>query len=60
MVLLSRYGGWYSDLDMVVIRPLTDLPGNSIASDQATEEELARDPDNWGNAVCNAMMHFDK
>ncbi len=34
LILIHRYGGWYSDLDMIVLQSLKSLPNNAIASDQ--------------------------
>jgi hypothetical protein len=36
MLLLSQYGGWYSDLDMVIIKNMSELR-NVVASDAVSQ-----------------------
>ena len=60
LVLVSKLGGWYSDLDMVILQDLAALPANCLSSDQATDSDLKQHPDNWGAGVSNAIFHFGR
>ena len=40
LYLIRHFGGWYSDLDMVILRQLSDLR-NVIASDSVSAEDSA-------------------
>ncbi len=44
---------------MVFLRPVSYLR-NAIASDQVQRKDRKAQPDNYGDAVCNAIMHLDK
>jgi len=60
LLLVERYGGFYADLDFVIIKSLKGLK-NVIASDQVTKEEY--DDNNHlkiGDTVTNAIFHFSK
>ena len=63
-MLVHRYGGWYSDLDMVFLRPLVEngeLLQNVIASDDVSFT-LYNDPDfkyYFGKCISNALFHND-
>ena len=65
-----RYGGWYSDLDMVILKPLTEFR-NVLSCDEALEDndddekllKLDKDgllEDFLGKKVSNAIFHFEK
>lgn len=60
LLLLYRYGGFYSDTDMIILRDLTNLH-NVVASDQVTEIMYTEDGHRIvGNKISNAMLHMDK
>jgi len=60
LLLIDRYGGFYADLDFVIIRSLRGLQ-NVIASDQITREEFTDENHlKVGDTVTNAMFHFSK
>jgi mannosyltransferase OCH1-like enzyme len=58
LFLISRFGGWYSDLDMTIIRQLSQYR-NVIASDNVMEDDFLLDENNYGDKVSNAIFHFD-
>ena len=50
ILLVHRFGGWYSDLDVVFLKSLnnkTNPMKNLVASD------------NWGNTIANGLFHND-
>jgi len=60
LLLIERYGGFYADLDFVILKSLRDLH-NVIASDQITKEEFTNENHlKVGDTVTNAMFHFTK
>ena len=58
IALIHKYGGWYSDLDMVFLKPINHLT-NVLASDAFHFHELDQNPDFLGTKVSNAIFHFD-
>ena len=54
MILVYKYGGWYSDVDVVFLRPLRGL-SNVISGDHVSKENTAT----VGSALNNAVFHFD-
>ena len=59
LVLIYKYGGWYSDTDMVFLKSIKEFK-NVAAADDYDERELKRDPTYIGKSVSNAIFHFDK
>ena len=58
LFLINRFGGWYSDLDMTIIRQLSQYR-NVIASDNVMEDDFLLNKNNYGDKVSNAIFHFD-
>ena len=66
LLLIYKYGGHYSDLDMVFLRSVATL-ANFTSGDginNSKENKLGQSPDNLketsiGPTVANAMFHFD-
>ena len=58
IALIYKYGGWYSDLDMVFLKSIKNLR-NVLGSDYYNLPEF-EDPDFLGRQVSNAIFHFDK
>ena len=58
IALIHKYGGWYSDLDMVFLKPINHLR-NVLGSDSFQIHELKRNPDYLGTKVSNAIFQFD-
>ena len=65
MILVHRYGGWYSDLDMVFLRPLVSKGGeplHNVAACDSVDYHLYDDPAskfNFGIGISNAIFHND-
>lgn len=60
LLLLNRFGGFYADLDMVIIKDISHLH-NVVASDQVTEIEYNPAGHRFvGDKITNAMMHLDR
>ena len=60
IILIFKYGGWYSDLDMVIIKPLTELQ-NVLSCDEFPDiENHLLSQDFLGKKVSNAIFHFEK
>ena len=64
LILVHRYGGWYSDLDMVFLRPLDrTLEGKALINVAASDNVNYMDYDdpigkhNWGDSISNAIFH---
>ena len=62
LALVYQLGGWYSDLDVVHLRPLSQLPHNSVSGDHRVRSEVfAGDYDGAvGNKLNNAIFHFER
>ena len=59
IALIYKYGGWYSDLDMVFIRPINHLK-NVLGSDYFHQSEISEMKNGYlGKQVSNAIFHFD-
>ncbi len=60
--LLYHYGGWFSDLDVVFLRPLSSLPHNCLSSGQIRKQKLFGSSYNGtiGRLVNGAIFHFDR
>ena len=66
IVLVHKYGGWYSDLDMVFLRPFTATKdreplNNVVASDDLhyAQYDIPSQKYNFGKSVSNALFHND-
>lgn len=60
LLLIEKYGGFYSDSDFVILKSLVGLE-NVIASDQVNEEKYSPNGQLLvGDTVTNAMFHFSK
>ena len=57
LALIHKYGGWYSDLDMVFRKPINQYK-NVLACDEFSDKNS--DKDNLGTFVSNAIFHFEK
>ena len=66
MILIYRFGGWYSDLDVVFLRPLLDEnkePLKNVVASDSLSYDLYDDPkykNNYGESVANGFFHNDK
>ena len=58
IALIYKFGGWYSDLDVVFLKSISSLK-NVIGSDEYIEKEN-HPPDYLGGKVTNAIFHTDK
>ena len=59
IMLIYKYGGWYSDLDMVILKPLTEFQ-NVLSCDEIPEDISEFPKDLLGNKVSNAIFHFER
>ena len=64
LVLIEKYGGFYSDLDMIIIRPLDGFQ-NVLSCDEGPNVHKGINVQNLnsdflGTKVSNAIFHFDK
>jgi hypothetical protein len=64
IILVHRFGGWYSDLDMVFLRPFDKTKGgeplqNVAASDGVMHFNYDKPSEkhNWGDGISNALFH---
>ena len=63
LVLVYKYGGFYSDLDMVILKPLTKFRNVLSCDENGSEEykDVKDQPDDFlGKKVSNAIFHFEK
>ena len=63
LVLVYKYGGFYSDLDMVILKPLTELRNVLSCDENGSEEykDVKDQPEDFlGKKVSNAIFHFEK
>ena len=65
-VLVHRFGGWYSDLDIVFLRSLKENFGGvrmyNIAASDDVDVNLYNQSSttlNWGKSISNALFHND-
>ena len=58
LVLIEKIGGWYSDLDMLYLKPIDEFK-NVLGGDNYYEEKL-KDKNYLGQKLSNAIFHFDK
>eukprot|EP00094_Tigriopus_californicus_P007157 TCALIF_06890-PA protein Name:"Similar to uvssa UV-stimulated scaffold protein A (Danio rerio)" AED:0.18 eAED:0.18 QI:313/0.75/0.2/1/1/1/5/0/946 len=58
LVLIEKFGGWYSDLDIIFLDKVHDME-NVIGSDQLSRVQQQRDPNALGDVVSNAIFHFE-
>ena len=63
---MHRYGGWYSDLDMVFLRPIKESKdGNPLHNVAASDGvhfssyDNTSEKHNWGPSISNAIFHND-
>ena len=61
LALINKLGGWYSDLDMVYLKPVDEFK-NVLGGDNYDEKQIERDPENnyLGEKLSNAIFHFEK
>ena len=66
VILVHRFGGWYSDLDMVFLRPFNKENGdhllkNVVAADDVdfTVQDANLENYNFGSSISNALFHND-
>lgn len=60
LVLIYKYGGFYSDLDVVILKSLDGLK-NVMSCDESTSESVQNLPNDFlGTKVSNAIFHFTK
>ena len=57
LVLIEKLGGWYSDLDMLFLKPI-DKFKNALGGDDFDEKN--QDPNYLGEKLSNAIFHFEK
>jgi mannosyltransferase OCH1-like enzyme len=60
LILIHRFGGWYSDIDMVFLRPLDPSLRNVISGDHVEHTGMAEKPYLIGTQVNNAIFNFDR
>ena len=63
-MLVHRFGGWYSDLDMIFLRPFQNTKGGQPLQNVAASDDVHffnyDKPDqkyNWGKDISNAIFH---
>ena len=59
LVLIEKIGGWYSDLDMLFLKPINEFK-NALGGDNYVEEQLKKDKNYLGTKLSNAIFHFEK
>ena len=57
LVLIEKLGGWYSDLDMLFLKPIDEFK-NALGGDNFDEKN--KDPNYLGEKLSNAIFHFEK
>ena len=64
IILVHRFGGWYSDLDMVFLRPFDRTKGGEPLQNVAASDSVMHfDYDNplkkydWGDGISNALFN---
>ena len=59
LVLIEKLGGWYSDLDMLFLKPIEQFK-NALGGDNFNEKQADEDPNYLGEKLSNAIFHFEK
>ena len=64
IILLNRFGGWYSDMDFVFLRPFDSVMGKYGARNvMAAADVDFHDYDNllynWGNVLADGLFHVE-
>ena len=59
LVLIEKLGGWYSDLDMLFLKPIDEFK-NALGGDNFNEKLADEDPNYLGEKLSNAIFHFEK